>query len=131
MRKVPCFLLGRAILVASFGCQGETSQERHRQALLDTLEARLAAVTEGDVERIFSFWTDDVVICPVSEPAVRGIDAVREYVIRMRRERGMSPRLTPLEVVASESGDLGYISGTYEWVNREGQATMPGRYVSM
>lgn len=61
------------------------------------------AIAESDVERIFSFWTEDVVLYPGSEPAVRGIDAVREYVRRNRQERGLRPRVTPLEIVASES----------------------------
>jgi len=39
--------------------------------------------------------------------------------------------MTPLEVVASESGDLGYTAGTHEWMDREGRATMPGRYVTL
>ena len=110
---------------------GGISHEDHGQTLRETREAVAQAIAEGDVERIFSFWTDDIVIYPVSEPAVRGIDAVREYVRRNRQELGLAPRTTPIEIVASESGDLGYIVGTYEWIDREGRATMPGRYVTL
>ena len=123
-------LIGAA-LVASIGCSDRVTQEDHRQALLGTLETRQRAMAAGDVEKLFSFWTDDVVIYPVSEPAVKGIAAVRQYVRQNRQERGLKPRLSPVEVVASQSGDLGYIVGTYEWIDREGQATGPGRYVSM
>lgn len=88
------------------------------------------AIADGDVERIFSFWTDDVVIYPVSEAPVRGIDAVRAYVRRNREELGVRPSLTVLAVRASESGDFGYTIGTHEWVDAEGRVTMPGEYVT-
>jgi len=120
-----------AILIASAGCSGGMTREDHRQALLETREAAARAIAEGDIERIFSNWTDDVVIYPVAEPVVRGIAAVREYVRRNRQDLGLAPRTTPVEVVASASGDLGYVVGTYEWVDRQGRATMPGRYVAL
>ena len=88
-------LVAAAILAASAGCRQELSREDHRQDLIDTREAWGEAIREGDVESIFSFWTDDVVIYPVSEPAVVGIDAVREYVVRNRQELGLAPRMTP------------------------------------
>ena len=119
------------ILFASISCEGEIGHEDHSQTLRDTREAAAQAIAEGDVERLFSFWTDDMVIYPVSEPVVRGIDAVREYVRRNRQELGLAPRTTPIEIVASDSGDLGYIVGTHEWIDREGRATMPGRYVTL
>jgi ketosteroid isomerase-like protein len=107
------------------------TQEDHRRALLETREAVGRVIAEGDIERIFSFWTDDRVIYPVGEPAVRGKAAVRKYVRRNRQDLGLRPRTTPIEIVASESGDLGYIIGTHEWMDREGRATMPGRYVTL
>ena len=131
MHKHPYSSLVGVILFTSIGCQGGISHDDHDQTLRETREAAAQAIAEGDVERIFSFWTDDMVIYPVSEPAVRGIDAVREFVRRNRQELGLAPRTTPIEIVASESGDLGYIVGTYEWIDREGRATTPGRYVTL
>lgn len=124
-------LLVGSILIVSTACSPEVTQEEHRRALEETRQAWGRAIAEGDVERIFSFWTEDVVIYPVSESAVRGKDAVRDYVRRNRQERGLIPRVTPLEIVASESGDLGYVVGRHEWIDRNGEATLPGRYVSM
>ncbi len=77
MHKYPQSLIVGVILFASIGCEGEIGHEDHSQTLRDTREAVAQAIAEGDVERIFSFWTDDMVIYPVSDPAVRGIDAVR------------------------------------------------------
>jgi hypothetical protein len=80
------------MLIASSGCGDTLTQEDHRRALLDTREAWSRAIAEGDVDRIFTFWTDDVVIYPVGEPPVRGIAAVREYVRRNRQGLGLTPR---------------------------------------
>lgn len=103
----------------------------HSRTLREAREKWSRAIAAGDLERIFSFWTDDVVIFPVSAPAVRGIDAVREYVIHNRRELGLKPRSEAIEMVASESGDLGYVIGRYEWIDRTGRAIDPGRYVTL
>lgn len=120
-----------ALFLVSGGCSGRIAHEDPRQALLSALEARQRAVSQGDVKKIFSFWTDDVVIYPVSEPAVRGIAAVRQYVRRHREELGVRPRITPVQVAASQSGDLGYVIGNYEWINRDGRAARPGRFVAL
>ena len=131
MDRVTWLPLVAAILIASTGCAGRMTQEDHRRALVETREAVGRVIAEGDIERIFSFWTDDIVIYPVEEPAVRGKAAVREYVRQNRQVLGIRPRTTPIEIVASESGDLGYIIGTHEWMDREGRATMPGRYLTL
>ena len=130
-RHVARAVFAGAALVAALGCRSEMSREDHRQTLLETREAVADAVAAGDVERIFSFWTDDMVIYPVGEAPVKGKAAVREYVRRNRQDLGVVPRTQLLEVDASASGDLGYIVGTYEWVNREGEGTRPGRYVTL
>lgn len=131
MKRTLSLLAVGALVLASIACLGASTQEDHRQALIDTREAWVDSIAAGDLERIFSFWTDDVVIYPVSEHAVRGIDAVRKYVRRNRQELGLAPRMTPVEIVASESGDIGYVVGTHVWIDREGRATMPGRYVTL
>ena len=120
-----------AALITCAGCTSEMTQEDHRQALVQTRESVGRVIAEGNVEAIFSFWTDDMVIYPVGEPAVSGISAVREYVRRNRQDLGLRPRTHIVDIVASESGDLGYIGGTHEWVDREGRSTMPGRYVTL
>ena len=60
-----------------------------------------------------------------------GIEAVRAYMSRNRQELGVRPRLSPIEIVASESGDFGYVIGTHEWIDADGAASMPGRYVTL
>lgn len=124
-----CGAAPMTVLLAA--CAAAPTQEDHTTSLLETRDAWQEAIVAGDLERIFSFWTDDVVVYPVSEAPVRGISAVRDYVRRNREVLGVRPRLDLLAVQASESGDFGYTIGTHEWINAEGQATMPGRYVTL
>jgi ketosteroid isomerase-like protein len=112
-------------------CGGNDAPRTPRQSLVEAREEWTQAIAAGDLERIFSFWTDDIVIYPVSEPEVRGKGAVREYVLRNRRDRGLSPRMTPIEISESESGDMGHVIGTYEWIDAAGTAHNPGRYVTL
>ena len=120
-----------ALLAALPGCAKQAGHKNHSEALAATREAWGEAIAEGNVEKIFSFWTEDVVIYPVSGQVIRGIGEVREYVRHNRQELGIRPRVTPMTIVASESGDLGYTIGTHEWIDNEGNATMPGRYVTL
>ena len=120
-----------AVGSASAGGAGNANAETHRQELVAAREAWSQAIAQGDLPRIFSFWTDDAVIYPVDEAPVRGIAAVREYVAHNRRDLGIAPRSKPLEIVASASGDFGYIVGTYEWIDAKGVASRPGRYVTL
>lgn len=131
MRRIECRAAGLVLLISVSSCSRSEALVDHRQELIETREAWGQAIAEGDPERIFSYWTDDVVIYPVSEPAVVGIEAVRAYMMRNRQELGIRPRLHPIEIFASESGDMGYVIGTHEWVDGDGVASMPGRYVTL
>ena len=95
MHKHPQSLMVGVLLFASINCEGETGQEDQSRSLGDTRETVAQAIVAGDVERIFSFWADDMLIYPVSEPAVRGIDAVREYGVVIERNSGWPPGRHP------------------------------------
>lgn len=127
----PRAFVAAVVLLGAIGCGSAATSADPTETLRATRQAAAEAIAAGDVERLFSFWADDMVIFPVSEPAVHGIDEVRAYVRRNRQERGLAPRTTPLDIVAAESGDLGYILGTHVWVDRDGHASMPGRYVTL
>jgi len=114
----------------SQACANVPSREDHRQALIDTREEWGRAIAAGDVDGILSVWTDDVVIFPVSEPPVRGKEAVRQYMLR-NRAQGIRPRVTPIEIFSAAAGDIGYVVGTHVWIDAEGNERLPGRYVTL
>lgn len=120
-----------AAMAFLLACSPAPAQEEHTRSLIEARDAFEQAIEDGHVERIFSFWTDDVVIYPVDAAPVHGIAAVRAYVRRNREVLRVRPRLTELVVRASASGDLGYTIGTHVWLDAEGRATMPGEYVTL
>ena len=124
--------ISRALLsvVLLEACAPGPTEADHRQVLIETLQAAGRAIAAGDVDGLLSHWTDDVVIYPVAEPPALGKEAVRRYVLR-NRAQGTRPRIAPTDIVASAAGDLGYVVGTHDWVNDQGEASMPGRYVTL
>lgn len=130
MYKIVILFVVPILFIMFLSCSEDTSRKDQRQELIEADVAWTKAIEEGDIEKIFSFWTDDVVIYPASVPVVRGIDSVRKF-LRRNRQAGFRPKITPLEFGASDSGDLGYIIGDHEWIDSEGNLTRPGRYVTL
>lgn len=73
----------------------------------------------GDVEAILSYWTDDAVVLPPGQPAIRGKAALREYVGASLRIPGFSINWKSTEATLSPDGSLAYLSG-------ENRVTMQG-----
>jgi ketosteroid isomerase-like protein len=121
-----------AACIIAAGCSSSLDIESERQALLDTDRAFAAAALEGEMDRVFSFWSDDAVIYPAGMPAVRGKEAIREFVARNRAQPGFSLRAEPRGAVVSQDGTLGFTVGDYE-ITLEGPdgsiLTNRGRYL--
>lgn len=96
-RFLPAALL--AISLMLHGCRESVDVASEQQAILDTDRAFAAAAAAGDMDRVFSYWTDDAVIYPAGMPAVRGKDAIREFSSRNRAQPGFAiswvPRQAP------------------------------------
>ena len=104
----------------------------HRAALLQTRRQWSDAIAAGDLERIFSFWTDDAVIYAANRPPVRGKAAIREFVRGNRARPGFSLTSDVFAMEVSRSGDLAYTVGNYEfkWDGPDGTPVQrPGRFV--
>lgn len=86
------------------------------------------------MERVFPYWVDDAVIIPAGPEAVRGKEAIREFVMTNRAQRGFSLRWEPQEATASRAGDIGYTVGNYE-ISMDGPGGTPlmsqGRYLTI
>lgn len=131
--------MNRSLLVVSMatwlvaaGCAAGVDVETERQTLLDSDRAFAAAALAGDLDQVFSYWTDDAAIYPAGMPAVQGKDAIRGFVAGNRAQPGFSIRWEPHEAVVSQDGSLGYTIGDYE-VSIDGPDLNPiirrGRYL--
>jgi hypothetical protein len=56
--------LGTFVLLQAVACGGNDAPRTPRQSLVEAREEWTQAIAAGDLERIFSFWTDDIVIYP-------------------------------------------------------------------
>ena len=103
-------------LVASTGvaaCEPKIDLEAERAALLHTDESWAAAAEAGDLERVFSVWTEDAVIFPPVGEAVRGAEAIRAFVSAARAQEGFSLTWRPTGAEVSSAADVGYTYGSW------------------
>jgi uncharacterized protein (TIGR02246 family) len=100
-------------LVALF-CSSTMGGDAEEASLLNTGKSWSQAAAAGDMERVFSYWTDDAVIIPAGMEAVKGKDAIRKFVSVNRSQRGFSLKTEPQQATVSKAGDIGYIVGRYE-----------------
>jgi ketosteroid isomerase-like protein len=121
-----------AACLITAGCSKSVDVEAERMALLDTDRAMASAVEAGDRDRVVSYWVDDSAIIPAGMPAVRGKDAILEFVAVNRAQPGFSITWEPHEAVVSQDGTLGYTIGDYV-VSIDGpegnKITRRGRYI--
>jgi len=85
------------------------------ERLLSDLDARWAKTAAAkDVEQTIAYYSDDAIVLPPN--ATRA--ATKEAVRKVWKERFASPGLVitwkPTKVQLAKSGDMGWVSGTYE-----------------
>ena len=124
-------LVAIGLLVTS--CASSSDRRTEKERLNSADEAWSEAIAAGDIERIFSFWSEDAVIYAAGGTVVEGKSAIQRFV-RRSRESGVTLSVwrEPDKTVVSDSADLGYTIGTYEFrgPGPEGQGfRAPGRYL--
>jgi ketosteroid isomerase-like protein len=72
-----------------------------------------AAIANGDIEQVVSFWADDAVLYFPEAPIVIGRESIKDIVRKNRSISGFSLEHKPAEVFVSNSDDLGYTTGTF------------------
>ncbi len=99
-------------LLALIGCRAHTDAAGERVAILHADQEWANAAASKDVERTVSFWAEDAVVFPPDQPAIRGKDSIRAYVLASFKMPGFAVRWQTTELTVSPGGDLAYGSGT-------------------
>jgi uncharacterized protein (TIGR02246 family) len=133
----------RKLFVFAFGVMALSACAAPPPAAPDTAadEAKIKAVSAvwfdhvaaGDPDAVANLYAEDAVVLPDKAPALVGRAAFREYVAGMLTEmkaQGLSLKNGP-EVSAGVSGDLGWVSGTYTFVDATGKTVDTGKYLSV
>lgn len=128
-------LAALALGLASTACQppareaGPLSDE-DVAALNQAADAYQAAVTAGDFDAWAAFYTEDAVIMPPGQPAIRGRDAIKAW----GEAFPTIVEWTPDRVEVDGRGDLAYVRATFSMTVEVGEAepvSEKGKYLEI
>lgn len=114
MTRICLFALPAFAILAIAGCshQQKVDIAAEEAAIRSTDASWLSAATAHDLERTVSFWSDDAVILAPGGPAIRGKQAIHQYVTNAFATPGFSITWKTDQIEISKSGDLAYATGT-------------------
>lgn len=105
------------LLSLATACQTKTVGDT-RAADESTLKQLDAAWSEAagakDIDKTISFYSDDALVMPSNSPVLKGKGAAREMWQGMFSLPGFGGGWKATKVEVAASGDLGYVTGTYE-----------------
>ncbi len=103
-------ILTLVFLSLFFSCtEKPTDQKAEADKLMSLSKEWAKAAIERDVEKVVTFWADDAVIMSPNEPAMIGIDAIKQMVDESMQIPGFEVSWEPQEAFVSKGGDLGYV----------------------
>lgn len=112
-------LLGLLVLLSLFAaCQSQTAASDTRaadEATLKNLDAEWSkAAGAKDPDKTASYYSDDALILPPNMPSLQGKQQARAMWQGMFSVPGFGGGWKATKVEVARSGDLGYVTGTYE-----------------
>jgi uncharacterized protein (TIGR02246 family) len=117
MRSRNTLIVLLLLFLTSSACQRETTQSNRgaEEAALKALDAEWSkAAGSKDVDKTVSYYADDAIVMPSNSPALTGKQAIRAMWQGMLAAPNFSGGWTATKVEVAQSGDLAYITGTYE-----------------
>jgi ketosteroid isomerase-like protein len=95
-------------MVTSVGCapsepqtDAQTDTQADASAINQVREREISLVGTGDINKLLTVYTSDVVVMPPNEPAVTGHDAVRKWGEAMFGQATITGRYTSSQVTVS------------------------------
>lgn len=105
-----------------------------RQKLRDLDGQWSGAAAAKDVDKAVSYYTDDAVVFPPNAPSATTKEAIRNAWKEMLTSPGAAISWKATNVEVAKSGDLAYVSGTYEETTNDASGkpvTDHGKYVEI
>ena len=125
------------LLALATSCQTQSAADTHTadEATLRNLDTEWSkAAGARNVDQTVSYYSADAVVMPPNIPALTTKEAIRGLWQSMLGSPGFSGGWTPTRVEVARSGDLGYVSGSYEFTERDaggGPMTDKGKYLEV
>jgi ketosteroid isomerase-like protein len=131
--KINALLLTLTLGLAASGVclAGDTKAQ---QALRDADAAWSKAAESKDVDKTVSYYSDDATVLPPNAPAATTKEAIRKIWQDMLASPGVATSWKATKVEVAKSGDLGFVSGTYEFNMNDASGkpvTDKGKYVEV
>lgn len=133
--RVSTLVLGLFLLAFSTACQNQATGDTRSadEAALKSLDDEWSkAIGARDLEKTISYYSDDAILMLPSIPSLTGKEPIRGLWKRMFDSQTFSGGWKATKVEVARSGDLAYITGTYEFTEQDdsGQPmTDKGKYV--
>src|SRR5690349_22092184 len=112
-----CFLF---LLSLSIACKATSDTRGADEATLRKLDDEWSkAAGSRDVEKTISYYSDDAVVMPPNIPALTSKESIRTLWKSMLESPDFSGGWKPTKVEVARSGDFAYISGNYEFNEKD------------
>ena len=109
--KMLVLTLALGLAAAAVCLAGDTKAE---QALRDADAAWSKAAGSKDLEKTMSYYSSDAIVLPPNASAATTKEAIRKVWQDLLASPGMVISWKSTKVEVAKSGDLGFVSGTYE-----------------
>src|SRR5438093_10188389 len=103
-----------ALFSLAFVCTAAAGDTKIEQDLRDLDAKWSAAAGAKDVDKTVSYYAEDAVVMPPNAPAATTKEAIRSAWKEMLTSPGAAISWKTTKVEVAKSGDLAYVSGTYE-----------------
>ena len=110
---------------------GDTKVE---QALRDADDAWSKAAASKDLEKTVAYYSDDAIVLPPNAPIATTKEAIKKLWGDLLASPGLVISWKANKVEVAKSGDLGFVSGTYEFNMNDASGkptTDKGKYVEV
>ncbi|HYK21110.1 MAG TPA: SgcJ/EcaC family oxidoreductase [Pyrinomonadaceae bacterium] len=130
-------LLVILLLSLASACQNQMAHDNHGgdENAVKALDAEWAkAAGSKDVDKTVSYYSDDAIVLPPNSPPVTSKEQIRAMWQGMLRAPGFSGGWTATKVDVAHSGDLAYVTGSYEMTENDAGGkpqTDKGKYLEV
>jgi len=124
------------VLVLCVACnKPRVDTAKETQALLETDRAWATQASAGkNVDSVLAYWSEDARVVMPGQATLQGQSAIRAMVTSGFATPGFHVSWSPETAVVSQSGDLGYVIGTNEFIvpDSTGKTSkLIGRYLTV
>jgi ketosteroid isomerase-like protein len=129
--KTLLLALTLGLTAASVCLAGDTKAE---QALRAADDAWSKAAASKDLEKTVAYYSGDAIVLPPNAPIATTKEAIKKIWSDMLASPGLVISWKATKVEIAKSGDLGFVSGTYEFTMNDASGkptTDKGKYVEV